>query len=206
MDFTPDVNTISVWLMQYGGIVLFVLLTLGIIILPVPEETMMIVTGILLHKGSLPIFSTIIAAFLGALSGISISYLLGKTTGHFLVEKYGKRVGLTKERFKKTHDWFNRFGKWTLLIGYFVPGIRHLTGLSAGTSGLVYKKFALYAYTGAIIWVSTFLSIGYFFGKSCLSFYEKTELTLDMLLFILIPVALFVGLYIYKKKKQKKHK
>ncbi len=50
------------------------------------------------------------------------------------------------------------------MIGYFVPGVRHFTAIVAGTSKLEYHGFAAFAYTGALLWVSTFLFIGYHFG------------------------------------------
>jgi membrane protein DedA with SNARE-associated domain len=51
-----------------------------------------------------------------------------------------------------------------LIIGYFVPGVRHFTAIVAGTSKLEYHGFATFAYTGALLWVSTFLFLGYHFG------------------------------------------
>ncbi|MBX9923336.1 MAG: DedA family protein, partial [Rhabdochlamydiaceae bacterium] len=176
MDFLPGIETFSLWLMQYGSFVLFILLTVGIIALPVPEETLMVIAGILMHKGKLAIPSTVLAAFLGSLCGITVSYWLGRTAGQYLITKYGSWVGLTEKRFEKAHCWFEKFGKWALLIGYFIPGVRHLTGLSAGVSNFSYRQFAIYAYTGALIWVSSFLSIGYFFGKQWLSLYDTIKL------------------------------
>jgi membrane protein DedA with SNARE-associated domain len=46
-----------------------------------------------------------------------------------------------------------------------VPGVRHFTGIVAGTSKLEYRGFAAFAYTGALLWVSTFLFLGYHFGS-----------------------------------------
>jgi len=204
MDFAPTQDIFSIWLMQYGSFALFLLLAAGIIALPVPEETLMVFAGILMHKGSLPIVPTILAAFLGALSGISISYLIGRTAGHFLVTKYGSWVGLTQKRFQKAHDWFEKFGKWALLIGYFIPGVRHLTGISAGTSGFSYRHFAQYAYLGGVLWVSTFLSIGYFFGKQWLFLYEKIEIDSDLIMVVLIVLIPCVVGYFYTKLRKKK--
>ncbi len=203
MDPLPTADIFSVWLMQYGAIALFVLLTVGIIVLPVPEETLMLISGSLMVNGKLPIFSTILAAFLGAICGISISYLIGRTAGHYLVIKYGKWVGLTEKRFKKAHDWFERFGKWALLIGYFIPCVRHLTGISAGTSEFSYRHFATYAYLGAAIWVSTFLSLGYFFGKQALMLYEKIEFNLDLVLIVLGVLVVGLLCCIYRRMRKK---
>jgi membrane protein DedA with SNARE-associated domain len=163
MSFIPDLDTLSLWLTNYGSFALFAALILGIIALPIPEETLMIIAGVLMSKGNLLMPSTIIAALAGSICGITTSYLLGRLASNFFIHKL-KWIGITEAHFERAHNWFERFGKWTLFIGYFVPGLRHFTGLVAGMTALQYPHFALYAYTGALFWVSTFLFIGYFFG------------------------------------------
>ena len=151
------------WLNQYGSFSIFVLLALGIIALPVPEESLMVFAGFLVAKGKLQLVATFLAAISGALIGITVSYLIGMTAGSFLIKKYGRWIGITPERIQRVHDWFERIGKWSLFIGYFIPGVRHFTGYVAGTARLEYRDFALFAYSGGIIWASLFLSMGYFF-------------------------------------------
>jgi membrane protein DedA with SNARE-associated domain len=63
------------------------------------------------------------------------------------------------------HSWFERRGRWTLLIGYFIPGVRHLTGYVAGASELSFSNFALFAYTGAFCWALIFITLGYMLGE-----------------------------------------
>ncbi len=158
-----NVHTLSQLFHQYGSIALFFLLALGIFALPIPDETLMVIAGFLIAKGKLPLTSTLIAAYLGSMCGITLSYLLGSLVGKKALLRFGRYIGITHERLEKAHNWFERFGKWTLLIGYYIPGIRHITGFAAGSTYLKYWEFAVFAYTGAIIWVSTFISIGYFF-------------------------------------------
>jgi membrane protein DedA with SNARE-associated domain len=57
-----------------------------------------------------------------------------------------------------------RFGPILLTVGYFVPGVRHFTAVVAGMSSLPRRKFAIFAYAGAGLWVGTFLMLGYVFG------------------------------------------
>ncbi len=161
------------WLVEYGSMALFFLLALEIIALPIPGEPLMVITGVLLSTDDLALFPTLIAAYCGACLGISISFLLGKTAGSYLVTNYGPRIGITDARMQRVNTWFNRFGKWTLMIGYFVPGIRHFTGFTAGITSLEYRQFMLFAYVGAFIWVTTFLSLGYFFGDYWLLMVDK---------------------------------
>jgi membrane protein DedA with SNARE-associated domain len=192
-------NALHVWLLLYGSFALFILLSLGILALPVPEETLMITAGVLMHQGDLQIVETIAAAFLGSLCGITLSYILGRTAGHFLILRFGKWIGITEEHLNKAHAWFERFGKWTLFFGYFIPGVRHFTGLSAGMTILDFKGFALFAYSGALIWVATFLSIGYFFGNYWVSIIENIELSGDLLAFLLLAVLIYIAYFIHKR-------
>ena len=71
---------------------------------------------------------------------------------------------VTPEKIDRVHSWYERFGKWLLLFGYFIAGVRHLTAFTAGTTRLRLPVFALFAYTGAFLWTLTFVSLGYFLG------------------------------------------
>jgi membrane protein DedA with SNARE-associated domain len=201
MEYIPDKDTLLLWLDHYGTIGLFVLLALGIIALPVPEETLMVITGVLIDQGHLSPHFTLLAAYLGSMTGITVSYLLGRTTGAYLLERYGKYIGFHKERIEQAHQWFEKYGKWSLFVGYFIPGVRHFTGLVAGTSQLQYSHFALYAYLGAFFWVSTFVSLGYFFGAYGISIFEAIEFKIEFLLVAaLFSILGFVGYKVYRKK------
>lgn len=198
----PFNENFSIWLIQYGSFVLFIFLVLGIIALPIPDETLMIFAGVLMDDGKLHIPMTILAAYLGSICGITLSYVLGKTIGHYVVHHYGKWFGLTQERLDQTHQWFYKYGKWTLIFGYFIPGIRHFTGVATGMADLEYKQFALFAYSGAIIWATTFLSIGYFFGSYCLSIFDNIEVGIED--FIVLALAIIFIYILMKLKKSSK--
>lgn len=188
MEFLHD--TFTQWLLEYGSVALFLLLALGIVALPIPDETLMVISGVLIHQGHMYAIPTILAAYLGSMCGITLSYFLGRTAGHFVIKKYGKFVGINDDNLKKAHDWYEYLGKWTLTFGYFIPGVRHVTGILAGLSELEYPVFALFAYTGAFLWASVFLTIGYFFGPywaDILSFMDShpVELSIGVLTFCL---------------------
>lgn len=197
-----DYEVLTAWLTQYGSVALFFLLVSGIVILPIPEETLMVVAGVLMSQGILNTPSTLVAAYGGSICGITTSYLLGLTIGHFLIIKYGKWIGMTQSRLDKAHNWFEKFGKWTLIVGYFIPGVRHFTGFVSGTTEMQYKHFALFAYTGAVLWVTTFISIGYFCGNYCFEKFSKLE-SLDLnstLTVFLALILIFLGYRYFIKK------
>ena len=151
--------------MHYGAFALFILLCMGIFGLPVPEETLMVLAGLLINTGELPLAPTIIAAYLGTSCGITVSYFLGRSAGRSLLNQYEKWLPIKSGQLHKRLSWFRHFSKWTLLIGYLIPGLRHFTGLFAGSASMHFKEFALFAYSGAFLWTLLYLSIGYFWGN-----------------------------------------
>ena len=153
------------WILQYKYLGIFGLLALGIIGLPIPDETLLVFLGFLIYQRRLLLLPTLLAAFLGSVSCISVSYFLGRTFGLYVLHRFGPRVGLSAARVERVHQWFEQVGKWTLTIGYYVPGLRHLSALIAGSSKLEYPLFALFAYPGALLWVATFVFLGNFLGE-----------------------------------------
>ncbi len=155
---------ILAWIAQYGYAAIVGLLMLGIVGLPVPDETLLTFTGYLVFRGTFRLPLAFAAAVAGSGCGITISYLLGRTFGLKLIHRYGRYVRIREEHVDKAHAWFRRAGHWSLTFGYFIPGVRHLTAYAAGMSDLEAPQFALFAYCGCCLWVSAFLSLGYFLG------------------------------------------
>lgn len=155
------IEIFSPWITQYGSISLFFLLALGIIALPIPDEWLLVSAGFLIAKGVLNVFATTLASVMGAWCGISVSYLLGIYLGPYIFSsRIGSLLGLQNKRLKAQH-WFHKIGKWSLVVGYFIPGVRHFVGYIAGSLNFPYPQFALYAYTGGAVWSTLFLTIGY---------------------------------------------
>jgi membrane protein DedA with SNARE-associated domain len=187
---------------QYGHVAIFCLLVLGIVGLPVPDETLLTFAGYLVYKGHFHYLPTIAAAFAGSVCGITISYIIGRTGGIYVIHKYGPYLHLTKTRLDRIHNWFERMGRWTLFFGYFMPGIRHFTAVVAGSSQLEPHVFALFAYSGGFFWVVTFISLGYFLGERWSSISEEIHL---VLLWITIA-AVAAGLVFWWLRRRKKRR
>jgi len=158
-------QNVLAWITQYGYAAIFSLLVLGIVGLPVPDETLLTFTGYLVFTGHLSPVPAFLSACAGSASGITISYMLGRTFGLKLIHRYGKYVRITEDHIVKAHAWFARVGHWGLTFGYFIPGVRHLTAYAAGMSEVEPHQFALFAYSGSILWTASFISLGYFLGE-----------------------------------------
>ncbi len=79
---------IEAFLAHYGYFAVFGLLTLGIVGPWIPDETILVLAGIAVHRGQLQLNTTILAAFGGSLCGITLSYLLGRTGAIYALERY----------------------------------------------------------------------------------------------------------------------
>lgn len=194
------VETLTNLLSQHGYGIIFILLFLGIFGIPIPDEFLLAFAGVLISRGRLHFVPTIISATLGSICGITLSYILGRTAGIHLVKKYGSRFGITDEKINHVHMWFERAGRWVLTFGYFIPGLRHLMALIAGTSRLELSVFAMSAYTGGFIWSSTFIVVGYFVGDRW-AYTSKEIHYVSLAVFLALILAITFYSYLKYKKK-----
>jgi len=153
------------WVVQHGYLGLGSVLALGVVGVPVPDEVLLTFAGYRVSIGKLQLVPTLIAAFLGSACGITVSYAAGRVLGGWLLG-VGERHGfLPAQRVTAVRRWFERFGRWSLTLGYFVPGLRHVIAIIAAGVGVPFPTFALFAYLGALAWVSSFVGLGYLLGE-----------------------------------------
>ena len=182
-------QTILAWIAHYGYFAIFTLLMLGIVGLPVPDETLLTFCGYLSYKGSLSVPLVFLAAWAGSTCGITISFYLGRVFGMGLIHRYGKYARIREDHIQKAHAWFDRVGHWGLTFGYFIPGVRHVSAFAAGMSAVTPPQFALFAYSGGFLWVMAFLSLGYFLGER----WQAVEAEIHHYLLIITIVAGVAG-------------
>lgn len=149
-------------ILQYGYIAAFLMLMLGIIGLPIPDELMMLLIGYFTHIGTLDYSFSIIICFAGSLLGMLISYFIGKKAGRPLIDRFGKWIGLKEKRIMKVEKWIGKYGSYSIILSYFIPGVRHVTCYFCGVSHMRLKTYILYAGIGAFLWSFIFITIGRF--------------------------------------------
>jgi membrane protein DedA with SNARE-associated domain len=117
--------------------------------------------------------------------GITLSYAVGRRLGPSAVSRFGRWFHVSAADLRRVEAWFERSGKWMLTFGYFVPGVRHVTALVAGSSQLPPRVFAIYAYAGAAVWSLTFITFGWGVGhhwEAALRTAERHILTVTIVL------------------------
>ncbi len=158
--------TVEQWITSHGYVGLFLLLVVGMPGVPVPMETLLTFSGFLIYKGDFGWGAALAWAGAGGVCGITLSYVLGSTCGWWLIHKVSRRLRITEDHFEKVQRWFDRYGRWTLVFGYFIPGFRHAIGYVSGMTRMRYRNFALFAYTGSALWGASFMLLGYLLGPA----------------------------------------
>jgi len=164
------------WVTDYGYFGIFFLLIFGILGLPVPDEWLLVISGYLAFKNVLAFLPTVAIAAFGSAAGLTMSYVLGRTSSGFLVRRYGHWVSIDDEKIRKAQHWFHNLGRWVLVVGPFVPGVRNLVGYIAGAAKLRLHIFARFAYVGALMSSVSFVTFGYAVGRHLPGGYSRIAL------------------------------
>ena len=103
------------WVTDYGYFGIFFLLIFGIIGLPVPDEWLLVISGYLAFKNVLGFVPTVAVAVLGSAGGLTMSYVLGRTSSGYMVRRYGHWLSIDDEKIRSTEHWFQNLGRWVLV-------------------------------------------------------------------------------------------
>ncbi len=158
------------FLIQYGGLTLLVIsifgetgLFFGFIF---PSDSLLFISGIMCGT---PYLHTSLSILIPALC---LAAFIGNSTGYFVGKKMGQALNkkpdslLFKRKYiDNTTEYYLKHGAKTITIGQFIPFIRTFSPVLAGTSGIAFKKFICYNALGGILWISSYILIGFFLGQ-----------------------------------------
>jgi membrane protein DedA with SNARE-associated domain len=163
-DFSHLIGTLEFWIHEYGVAAVFVILTFESLGLPVPGESVLVVSSILSGRGEIGFVPLVLAAWAGAVIGDNIGYLIGHRLGHTLLLHYGGRFGLTEARLARVEHVFARYGSAAVGVARFFNVLRQLNGVVAGSLAMPWRRFLLFNALGGAAWVLVWTAIGYFAG------------------------------------------
>ena len=181
---------------RYAG--LFILLTVGMVGIPVPDEFLMTFSGFQTSLGRMEFGLTLLVSTLGSFLGMNLSYWIGRRLGVPFLHKIAPIIHLNEKNIARAEHWFQRFGDRLIVIGYFFPGFRHFTAYFSGMSKLHYGRYATLAGIGAFLWALTFITLGRILGVH----WHKITLILHQYLArggIVLAIIVFL-IYLYSIK------
>jgi len=185
-------------LAHVGYAEIFFLMALESSLFPVPSELVMIPAGYLAAQGKLDPFLAVLAGGLGSLTGASANYLLGRYLGRAFLLRYGRYLLIDERKYHEAEAMFLKNAKLATFIGRFIPVIRHLISLPAGTFGMSLLPFAVLTTVGASLWCAVLVLAGYYFGEPAVAMVSRYTHELGLICVALL--ALFVVWFMFRRR------
>jgi len=153
-------------IVHYGYWAIAVALLLENTGIPVPGETVLLLASFLAyseHELRLPWI--IVAGVVAATLGDNLGYAIGHRGGRPMLERYRELLRIHPATLDRGDQLFARYGTVAVFFARFVFGLRIVAGPLAGVLRMPWKKFVLWNFLGASLWVSVIAGVGYLFGR-----------------------------------------
>jgi membrane protein DedA with SNARE-associated domain len=178
----------------YIGI--FILLILGEIGLPFPEDATLILSGFLIAQKVTKPLPTVIVVYCGLLLTDFSLYWVGKKYGRKVIEHRRFHRILSAEKLLTLEEKFKKWGIYVVFVGRHFLGIRAQIFLAAGVMRMSPLKFIMADAASAILTMTLMVGIG-FLGGNSIEILQKDLKKIEHI-GILILVILFTGWMIYR--------
>ncbi|MCK0471956.1 DedA family protein [Halalkalibacter sp. APA_J-10(15)] len=199
-----DLDIWITFIRQCGYLALFITLIIGLFLFPVPNEVLLMSTGLLATTTLLSPLPTFAVVFSSILFHGSLLYMIGtKIQKVSTTTPDEKAQSVWRVRANKGKVLLDRYGLKAASFSYFFPFIRHAVPLGMGMSKVKYRWFAIVSFSSALIWQSCYFLIGFYFGRTITdwtTFVYTVIIALASILFIVIVIRF--GKYRFRKKSQ----
>ena len=152
---------------NYGVWLVAAFIALESIGIPLPAEAALIAAGFFAARThGIDIYSLIAAGIIAAILGEVIGFWIGRSFGHRLLVRYGARLGFTEGRIRIGQWLFERYGGRFVFIARFLPFLRNIAAVLAGTNSMAQHSFYFASATAAAAWVIGYGLAAYSFGEA----------------------------------------
>jgi membrane-associated protein len=196
-------KTLGTLLAQYGTYVYIVLFAIvfcetGLVLLFFfPGDTLLFIAGAFCATGqmSYPLLMALLVT--AAVTGNTLNYYIGQAIGHRVFTHNYRWIN--KDALQRTHDFFEKHGGKTIILARFVPVVRTFAPFVAGVSEMTHARFQMFNVTGAVLWVASLVTAGFFFGNIPIIKDHLTEIVLVGVSAAIVPLAVG-GLYKFGRR------
>ncbi len=194
------------FLVQHGYLLLFVWLLLEQAVLPLPSVPLLLACGALARMGKLDPRLILLYGMSACMIADNVWFQLGRRRGGRILRLIC-RVALEPDScVRRTENSFIRYGMASLLVSKFVPGLNAVAAPLAGSSGARRTRFLLFDAMGILIWISSYVALGYLFSgqlETVAGYAARTGSGL-LLLVVGLPAAWFAWKFLQRRRFLKK--
>ena len=157
------VNNYGNWI--YAILFAIVFCETGLVVLPfLPGDSMLFAAGAIAAVGDMNVFVLMGLLIIAAVLGDFVNFEIGKHFGQRLFANPSSKI-FKQSYLQKTHDYYEKYGGRTIIVARFIPIVRTFAPFVGGMGKMNYAQFARYNVMGAVLWVTLFTLLGYFFGQ-----------------------------------------
>jgi membrane-associated protein len=154
----------------------------GLVVTPfLPGDSLLFVVGALAAVGNMDLFLVMAVLVIAALCGDNVNYWVGRWFGTNLLSKW-----INPAHLQRTHNFYARHGGKTIIIARFMPIVRTYVPFVAGLGAMAYGRYLAFCVAGALLWVGSLCTAGYFFGNIPA---VKSNLTVVIVVIVLLSVS-----------------
>ena len=179
------------WISAHGYLLVFVTVTLELLGIPFPAETVLLGAGAAASGGRLDLFAVMAVAATAAVLGAAGGYAIGRAGGRPLLDRLVERGWPRQQQVLRIEGFFDRHGGKSLVGSRFIPFVRIFAPWMAGAARMPLPRFAVWNVAGGVTWVVVVTSAGFLFGESV----DALERGLGPVVAVVVAVAA-VGLFI----------
>lgn len=201
----------SLWfaMLEINGLVqhfpylgLFVLLILGTLGLPFPEDGILLLGGFLTAHGVINPLPAFFIIYSGLVMTDFLLYSAGKMYGRRLIEHKKFQRILTAKRLSMVEENFRRWGILVVFFGRHLLGLRAQIFLVAGVLKMSWKKFLIVDGISALFTITLWGGLGYWGGNQIQTL-RKNITNMEQIVIIILAILLgSVVLFSYFKKRR----
>lgn len=174
----------------YALLFVIVFIETGLVIWPfLPGDSLLFVTGTLAAAGGMDLWLVMTVLVGAALTGDNCNYWIGRWVGP-RVFHYEQSRWFNPRHLARAHAFYDRHGGKTIILARFIPIVRTYVPFVAGIGAMPYARYIGFCVLGALAWVGSLCSLGYYFGNIP---EVKSNLTIVIIAIVLISVS--PGLY-----------
>jgi membrane protein DedA with SNARE-associated domain len=186
-------GSITTFVGDHGVYAVFVLMAIDAVF-PAASELVMVYAGALasgafasqdvvlfghqIDSGGWAFVTMALAGTLGYVVGSIFGWWIGRAGGRPFVERHGRLLHLGPERLDRAERWFDRYGRWAVLLGRTTPVVRSFVSIPAGVFEMPFWPYLWLTVIGSAIWAFALAGVGYAFGSNYERFHHAFDLVL----------------------------
>ena len=171
---------------------------------PIPEDIALLSGGYCCYMEWTSVWLMIPVALFGVLSGDLFIFYLGRRWANNLFEHRLAQWIAKPDRIVRIKERFLRHQLKTVFVGRFLPGMRALVFLTAGSAGMSVWKFLAVNGFAALISVPMFIGLGYLFGASFVEVKHRvTEVKHITVLVVVLGLAVWFSCSKWARAKER---